>query len=159
MEHSWPSGQVHHTQYGDCRSARQRVHRLENTARQSTRRALLGAPLLPGSELEAKGFVKFREAPQGRGTVLEARIRYWIPGGALGRAVSKALGKDPGFMMRQDLRRFKALIETGEVPTTEGQTHGPRSLLTGVARVINPDQPIRRDVSVGEVIEEQRRVS
>ena len=114
---------------------------------------------LSGSELEAKGFVKFREAPQGRGTVLEAKIRYWLPGGALGRAAARALGKDPDFMMRQDLRRMKALLESGEIPTTEGQPHGPRSLLTGVARVVNPDQPVRRDLDLRRVIEEQRRAS
>jgi len=125
----------------------------------NAKKGSLRSPSLPGPEVEAKGIVKFHEAPHGRGTVLEARIRYWLPGGALGRAAAKALGKDPDFMMRQDLRRMKALLETGEIPTTEGQPHGPRTLFTGVARVIDPDQPVRRDVGLRQAIEEQRRAS
>ena len=34
------------------------------------------------------------------------------------------LGEDPSQTIREDLRRFKALMETGEVPTTKGQPRG-----------------------------------
>jgi hypothetical protein len=73
--------------------------------------------------------------------------------------LAKLLGKDPNFMMRQDLRRLKALIETGEIPTVEGQSHGPRSGVAAVARVVNPDDPIRGDARLTEVLEARRRVS
>jgi hypothetical protein len=38
------------------------------------------------------------------------------------------MGKNPNFVLKEDLRRFKALLETGESPTTVGQTHGPRGV-------------------------------
>jgi uncharacterized membrane protein len=114
---------------------------------------------LPGSDLMIDGEVNFRRAPGGRGTILDAKMHFTVPAGALGRAVGKLLGKDANFMMRQDLRRLKALIETGEIPTTEGQPHGPRSAWIGAARVLSPDEPMRRGISPLRAVEEQRRVS
>jgi hypothetical protein len=61
--------------------------------------------------------------------------------------------------MRQDLRRMKALIETGEIPTVEGQTHGPRSALAGLARVMNPDDPIKGEGKLTDIAQARRRVS
>lgn len=114
---------------------------------------------LPGSDVIVDGSVDFRAATANRGTIISVVIRYDTPGGPVGAAVAKLLGKDPNFMMRQDLRRMKALIEAGEIPTTEGQSHGPRSAITGVARVLNPDRPIRRGSNLAEVISANRRVS
>jgi hypothetical protein len=57
-----------------------------------------------------------------------ARVEYAPPGGALGKAFATIMGKDPKFTVREDLRKFKALIEAGEIPTTKGQPHGPRGL-------------------------------
>jgi len=114
---------------------------------------------LPGSELEIEGSVRFQTAVGNRGTLVEAETRYVPPAGAFGRAVSKAMGKDPKFLMQQDLRRFKALVETGEIPTTEGQTHGPRSAMTAAARWANPDQPIRRESKTKDVLTAMRRIA
>jgi hypothetical protein len=50
------------------------------------------------------------------------------------------LGKDAGFMLREDLRRFKALMEAGEVPNVQGQTHGPRSKLHKALDVAYPEE-------------------
>ena len=71
---------------------------------------------LPGSELTAAGSVRFEKAPGGRGTILTAITHFDHPAGKLGYAVAKLFGRDPNFLMQQDLRRFKALIETGEIP-------------------------------------------
>jgi uncharacterized membrane protein len=114
---------------------------------------------LPGSDMEVDGYVEFRKAPGDRGTFVSANIIYSPPGGKAGSVVAKLLGKDPNFLMRQDLRRFKALIEAGEIPTVEGQSHGPRSRLVGAARLLNPDQPIRRDMGIRETLEAQRRLA
>jgi hypothetical protein len=62
-------------------------------------------------------------------------------------------------MMRQDLRRLKALIETGEIPTVEGQSHGPRSIKTAMARVVNPDDPIRGEGKLTDIADARRRAS
>jgi len=114
---------------------------------------------LPDSEIEVDGYVKFRPAPAGRGTLVIARVLYRPPGGAAARAVAKMLGKDPKFMMRQDLRRFKALIETGEIPTIDGQTHGPRSFATAAMRLADPDRPIRGDAEMREILNAKRRIA
>jgi hypothetical protein len=103
--------------------------------------------------------VRFQAATGNRGTLVETEMRYVPPAGALGRAVSKAFGKDPKFLVQQDLRRFKALVETGEIPTIEGQTHGPRSATAAVARWANPDQPIRRESKSREVFNAMRRIA
>jgi len=114
---------------------------------------------LPDSEIYVDGIVKFRNAPANRGTLITVVVIYQPPAGAIGNALSKLLGKDPSFMMRQDLRRLKALIETGEIPTVEGQSHGPRSGVAAAARVINPDDPIKGDYKLTEVLEARRRAS
>jgi uncharacterized membrane protein len=120
---------------------------------------LLAWHSLEGSDLLVDGSVEFRSAPANRGTLITATIIYEPPVGPIGRAVAKIFGKDPGFLMRQDLRRLKALIETGEIPTTEGQTHGPRSGVTAVARVLDPDQAVHSESRIVEVISAKRRVS
>jgi len=55
-------------------------------------------------------------------------VQYEVPGGALTRGLASLFGKNPEFVVREDVRRFKRLLETGEVPTTLGQTHGPRGI-------------------------------
>ena len=62
-------------------------------------------------------------------------------------------------MMRQDLRRLKALIEAGEIPTIEGQSHGPRSSVAAAARILNPDDPIRGEGKLADIADARRRVS
>jgi hypothetical protein len=86
-------------------------------------------------------------------------VVYQPPAGALGGALAKVLGKDPSFMMRQDLRRLKALIEAGEIPTVEGQSHGPRSGVAAAARLLNPDDPIRGERNLADIAQARRRIS
>jgi uncharacterized membrane protein len=114
---------------------------------------------LPGSDIDVDGYVEFREAPGHRGTFVSANVIYSPPAGKAGRGLARLMGKDPSFLMRQDLRRFKALIEAGEIPTVEGQSHGPRSRFVAAARALNPDEPIRRDANIREVLEAKRRLA
>ena len=83
---------------------------------------------LPGSDVETSGSVEFRPDPLDRGTFVTADVRYRIPGGSFASGLAAVLGKHPEFVVREALRRFKALVETGETPTIVGQTHGPRGL-------------------------------
>jgi uncharacterized membrane protein len=114
---------------------------------------------LPESEIYVDGIVKFRNAPANRGTIITVVVVYQPPAGAIGGALSRLLGKDPSFMMRQDLRRLKALIEAGEIPTTEGQSHGPRTGVAAAARLINPDEPIKGEGNLTDIAEARRRAS
>ncbi len=98
---------------------------------------------VPGSPVTMEGSVEFRRAPADRGTIVELSTRYSNMRVGLGGVMRQLLGKFPSFLMRNDLRRFKSLIETGEIPTIEGQTHGPRSATAVVARLVDPTRPIR----------------
>jgi uncharacterized membrane protein len=91
---------------------------------------------LPDSQLETSGWVEFRDDPQGRGSTVRAQLEYSNPLGAVGHGLLTALGKNPNFVIKEDLRRFKALLEAGEAPTTAGQTHGPRGLHGHVEQVL-----------------------
>ena len=57
----------------------------------------------------------FRDAPGGRGTEVEAIIAYKPPAGELGRIIAKLFQHEPEIQGRRELRRFKMLMETGEV--------------------------------------------
>jgi uncharacterized membrane protein len=115
---------------------------------------------LPGSDIEISGRVDFQKAPANRGTIITAAMQFRPPAGALGRAVGQMFRRVPNFLMRQDLRRLEALMETGEIPTTTGQPHGPRSAITGVLRVANPSRPpISRESKLTEVFSASRRIS
>jgi uncharacterized membrane protein len=114
---------------------------------------------LPDSDIVVDGIVRFSTATGNRGTLITPIITYTPPAGAVGHALAKLLSKDPSFLMRQDLRRLKALIETGEIPTTEGQTHGPRSVVAAAARIIDPDNPKKGSASVPDLLETSRRIS
>ena len=82
-----------------------------------------------GAPVEHAGSVSFKRAPGNRGTMVTAGMHYPAPGGAAGAALARFLGPDPFAEVRENLRRFKQLIETGEIPTTAGQPSGRRSLL------------------------------
>ncbi len=71
--------------------------------------------------------MRFQKAPDGRGTEVAVRLHYKPPATHAGAGLTKLLGKIPEFQIKEDLRRFKALIEAGEIPTTEGQPSGRRS--------------------------------
>jgi uncharacterized membrane protein len=80
------------------------------------------------------GVVRFERAPGDRGTFVSAMMHYQPPGGRLASGVAKLIGKDPNHQVREDLRRFKSLIETGEIPSTRGQPSGRRSFVGRMTR-------------------------
>jgi uncharacterized membrane protein len=78
---------------------------------------------LPGSDVEARGRVSFRDGACGRGTVLDAEIGYRPPGGEVGRWIAKLFQREPGVQGRRELKRFKMLMETGEIATSDNRKH------------------------------------
>ncbi len=85
-------------------------------------------------DVKHAGSVRFQPAPGGRGTFVSAMMHFQPPGGHMATAVSKMLGKDPNHQVREDLRRFKSLLETGEVPSTRGQPSGRRGFIGRMTR-------------------------
>ncbi|MGH9522095.1 MAG: SRPBCC family protein [Terriglobales bacterium] len=84
---------------------------------------------MPGSIVESSSSLQFREAPGGRGTELVAAMHYGRIGNYVGKGLAEILGTVPERVLREELRRFKQLLEAGEIPTVEGQTSGRKSLL------------------------------
>jgi len=85
---------------------------------------VIGWRSIEGSDVVSAGSVNFDEAGADRGTRIRVRMQYSPPGGRVGGALAKLLGRDAATEIREDLRRFKQLVETGEVPTTKGQPRG-----------------------------------
>ncbi len=79
-----------------------------------------------GADVANSGRVEFIDAAPGRGTMVRTTISYDPPAGALGRAVAKVLQREPNVQARRDLRRFKQLMETGEI-TTSASPSGRKS--------------------------------
>jgi len=78
----------------------------------------------PGSEIDNAGEVRFQQAPGDKGTEVQAVIHYRAPAGPLGKGVAKLLNPALGQLVRSDLRRFKQLLEAGEISTIKGQPSG-----------------------------------
>ena len=76
------------------------------------------------SEVETSGSVWFSPAPGGRCTVVSLLMDYSVPGGKLTELLTKITGEDPDSLAFINLRRLKAYLETGEIPTVEGQSSG-----------------------------------
>ncbi len=90
---------------------------------------LLGWRTLPDAWVEHAGVVRFVPAIGGRGTRVDVDLRYRAPLGSTGSRLAKLFGEEPSQQIDDDLRRFRQLIETGEIPTTIGQPSGRRSLV------------------------------
>ena len=67
------------------------------------------------SDIDTAGILELTDAPPGRGTYVRLLMSYDPPGGAIGRGIAKLLQREPSLQARRDLRRFKQLMETGEV--------------------------------------------
>ena len=78
----------------------------------------------PDSIENADAEVTFTAAPADRGTEIRVELRSDAPAGKLGQAVGKLTGKDPLAKVKDDLRRFKQHVETGEIPRSEGTPEG-----------------------------------
>jgi uncharacterized membrane protein len=85
---------------------------------------------IEGSDLNHSGVVRFESVPGNRGTMVTVEMRYAPPAGTLGSAVAAWFGRDLPLSIRMDLRRFKQVMETGEVITTEGQPAGRAAALS-----------------------------
>ena len=81
---------------------------------------------LRGEKLSHFGSLSFRDAPGARGTVVAAHLEYAPSGGSLGAALARVMGRSPQRLVADALRRARAILETGEAPSTSGQPSGRR---------------------------------
>jgi uncharacterized membrane protein len=79
---------------------------------------------LEGAKVENSGTVRFVPAPGGQGTEVHLELRYDMPGGSVGSLLAKLLGEEPALQIKDDLRRFKQIVETGEIARSDGSPEG-----------------------------------
>ncbi|HEX5580384.1 MAG TPA: SRPBCC family protein, partial [Gemmatimonadaceae bacterium] len=72
-----------------------------------------------GADVDNAGHVRFSDAPGGRGTEVTVALRYDPPAGKLGAAVAKLFHEEPGQQVEEDLRRFKQVMETGDIVVSD----------------------------------------
>jgi uncharacterized membrane protein len=88
---------------------------------------------------EIEGSVEFRRAPGDRGTEIHIQIADSARPGKLGEAMHRLRGSDPLAHAKDELRRFKQLIETGVVAQSDGTPGGER---VDAKRRQRPAQPV-----------------
>jgi uncharacterized membrane protein len=76
-----------------------------------------------GSEIDTAGSVRFRSAPGGRGTEVSVTLEYTPPGRELTAQLARLIGQAPEQQLSQDLRRFRQIVETGEVLVAHDPPH------------------------------------
>jgi uncharacterized membrane protein len=74
----------------------------------------IGWRSLEGSDVDNAGSVHFESTPEGH-TRVHVHLQYNPPAGALGAAIARLFGENPKKQIREDMQRFKELMETGNV--------------------------------------------
>jgi uncharacterized membrane protein len=90
----------------------------------------------------ANAAVSFTPAPGDRGTEIHVDLEKDVPGGRIGELVAKVVTTAPLAKVKDDLRRFKQRVETGEIPRSDGTPEGESA-----ERKFNqrPAQPLSED--------------
>ncbi|MDP9417523.1 MAG: SRPBCC family protein [Actinomycetota bacterium] len=94
----------------------------------------VGKTLVPN-----RGEVSFTPAPGDRGTEVRVHLDYSLPAGRVGAKVARLLGEEPHQQVEDDLRRFKQVLEAGEVVRSDATPEGTAALRHLVQR---PGQPV-----------------
>lgn len=78
---------------------------------------------LEGAAVPNHGAVEFRRAPQGRGTEVHLELGFEPPFGRLGARIARLFDELPELQVKNDLRRLKQILETGEVVRSDASIH------------------------------------
>jgi len=79
---------------------------------------------LENSDVDNAGAVRFERAPGDRGTIVKVNIQYNPPAGVVGSTIATMFGEEPEQQLDDDLRRFKQVIEVGEVVVSDATLLG-----------------------------------
>lgn len=79
---------------------------------------------LENADVDNAGAVRFEAAPGGRGTIVKVNIQYNPPAGVIGKTVAQLFGEEPEQQLDDDLRRFKQVLEIGEVVVSDATLFG-----------------------------------
>jgi uncharacterized membrane protein len=79
---------------------------------------------LENADVDHAGAVRFERAAGGRGTIVKVNLEYNPVGGVIGATVAKLFGEEPQQQLDDDLRRFKQMLEVGEVVVSDATLLG-----------------------------------
>ncbi len=100
-------------------------------------------------DIKQSGEVTFAARRDGRGTVVTLTQQFEI--GKLANAAAAFAKRSPSQTVIENLRHFKELAETGEIPSVKGQPHGPRGISGGIKEWMygetNPTPPGTSEVA------------
>jgi uncharacterized membrane protein len=83
-----------------------------------------------GGDSDNAGEVVFEPSPGRKETLVTVLQEFRM--GKLANAWETIVGRNPKQAVIENLRHFKALAETGEIPRTQGQPHGPKGMIAGI---------------------------
>ena len=95
-----------------------------NRSRDEVQRLWQSSEYRPDYIESAETGVTFVDAPGDRGTEIHVDIEESSPGGKLGEMVQKLTGSEPLAKVKDDLRRFKQHVETGEIARSDASPEG-----------------------------------
>jgi uncharacterized membrane protein len=95
-----------------------------NRPREEVQRLWESSAYRPEYIQAADAAVSFHDAPGDRGTEIHVDLERDVRGGKLGEVMAKIVGAQPLAKVKDDLRRFKAHVETGVIPRSEGTPEG-----------------------------------
>jgi hypothetical protein len=120
-----------------------------NRAREEVQRLWESSEYRPQYIEGADAAVTFTDAPGDRGTEIHVDLEKGGSGGKLGELVQKVTGAAPLAKVKDDLRRFKQHVETGEIPRSDGAPEGELAERKLKQRPAQPlDDSERRKVGV-----------
>lgn len=96
------------------------------------------------ADVDNWGVVEFHDSAEG-GTEVHVVLEYIPPGGMLGSAVARMLGDEPHSQVREDLRRFKNILETGRIEKHDGEVQVAGEPASWEEQLnVKPDRPSRK---------------
>jgi uncharacterized membrane protein len=93
---------------------------------------------LENADVYNEGSVRFQRAPGGRGTEVRVELRYDPPGGIIASKLAMLFREEPGQQVKDDLLRFKQVLETGDVVLSDA------TVFDGPHPARPPEKPINR---------------
>jgi uncharacterized membrane protein len=89
---------------------------------------------LEGADVYNAGSVEFESRPGGRGTIVRVEVEYRPPGGVAGTAFAMLFNESPEQQIYDDLRRFKQMLEIGEIVRSDASQEGTGGMKPHPAR-------------------------
>lgn len=100
------------------------IEEWESSPSAKDRDAQIAWRAVDGGAFRKAGVFRVERAPASRGTIVSLRLEYESTAAQMIAGFGKIVGQDPDSQAAVCLRRLKAYLECGEVPTVKGQPSG-----------------------------------